>query len=118
MIVMLGLGASCGACVRYFLTNLIKKHQHLDFPFATMLLNLSGALLLGLLVGVQADQFQYAVLGTGFLGGYTTFSTFNTELFSLINDKNYRGAILYGFISYLGGICCAFLGFALGAHCI
>ena len=77
MIWMLGLGASAGACVRYFLTNLIKKHVKGSFPLATFFLNVSGALVLGFVVGIRLKTLSYAILGTGFLGGYTTFSTFN-----------------------------------------
>lgn len=117
MVVMLGIGASLGAVVRYFLTNLIKQHQRINFPFATLFLNISGAFLLGMLIGIKTTPTLYAVIGTGFLGGYTTFSTFNTELFALIHDKEYPGAILYAMISYVIGICCAFLG-ALVGNCL
>lgn len=118
MIWMLGLGASAGACVRYFLTNLIKKHVKGSFPLATFFLNVSGALVLGLVVGIKLKTLSYAILGTGFLGGYTTFSTFNTELFALLDDHNYRMALLYGILSYVIGISFAFLGFMLGQHLI
>lgn len=116
MIWMLGLGASAGACVRYFLTNLVKKHVKGPFPFATFFLNISGAFVLGLIVGIKLKTLQYAILGTGFLGGYTTFSTFNTELFALLDDHNYGMALLYGILSYVIGIIFAFLGFMLGQH--
>ena len=118
MIWMLGLGASVGACVRYFLTNLIKKHVKGSFPLATFFLNVSGALVLGFVVGIKLKTLSYAILGTGFLGGYTTFSTFNTELFALLDDHNYRMALLYGILSYVIGISFAFLGFMLGQHLI
>ena len=113
MIWMLGLGASAGACVRYFLTNLIKKHVKGSFPLATFFLNV-----LGFVVGIKLKTLSYAILGTGFLGGYTTFSTFNTELFALLDDHNYRMALLYGILSYVIGISFAFLGFMLGQHLI
>lgn len=118
MIWMLGLGASIGACVRYFLTNLIKKYVKGLFPLATFFLNISGALVLGFFVGIKLKTLSYAILGTGFLGGYTTFSTFNTELFALLDDRNYKMALLYGILSYVVGISFAFLGLMLGQHLI
>lgn len=118
MIWMLGLGASAGACVRYFFTNLIKKHAKSNFPYATLFLNVSGAFLLGLVVGIKLNSTAYAVIGTGFLGGYTTFSTFNTELFTLLDNHNYSAALAYGGLSYLIGISCAFLGLMVGQHII
>ena len=114
MVGVLGMGASLGACVRYFLTNFGKKHFGIHFPFATLFLNVTGALLLGILTGLKLNSAITTVLGTGFLGGYTTFSTFNTELFTLLDDKDYRGARIYFVISYVVGISCAFLGLMIG----
>ncbi|GAA2228982.1 hypothetical protein GCM10010400_77750 [Streptomyces aculeolatus] len=67
--------------MRYFLTNLIKKHVKGSFPLATFFLNVSGALVLGFVVGIKLKTLPYAILGTGFLGGYTTVTT---ELFALL----------------------------------
>lgn len=114
MIWMLGLGASAGACVRYLLTNIVKAHVKGDFPLATFILNVTGALMLGLVVGVKLSSLPYAIIGTGFLGGYTTFSTFNNELFSLVKSHNYRMAVIYALTSYIIGIGFAFLGFGIG----
>ena len=69
MIWMLGLGASAGACVRYFLTNIVKAHLKEDFPLATFILNVTGALMLGFIVGIKLNSLLYAIIGTGFLGG-------------------------------------------------
>ncbi|HJD09459.1 MAG TPA: fluoride efflux transporter CrcB [Candidatus Ligilactobacillus faecavium] len=114
MIWMLGLGASAGACVRYLLTNIVKAHVKGDFPLATFILNVTGALMLGLVVGIKLSSLPYAIIGTGFLGGYTTFSTFNNELFSLVKSYNYRMAVIYALTSYIIGIGFAFLGFGIG----
>ncbi|KRM53515.1 fluoride efflux transporter CrcB [Ligilactobacillus araffinosus] len=114
MIWMLGLGASAGACVRYLLTNIVKTYVKGDFPWSTFILNVTGALMLGLIVGIKLNSLPYAIVGTGFLGGYTTFSTFNNELFSLVRDHDYRMAIIYALASYIIGIGFAFLGFGIG----
>ena len=114
MIWLLGLGASAGACVRYYLTNLIKFHLRSPFPYATLILNLSGTLILAFFVGMHLNHVLYTVLGIGFLGGYTTFSTFNTELFTLIHSCNYKKALLYGFSGYIIGPIIAALGLFIG----
>lgn len=114
MIWMLGLGASTGACVRYLLTNIIKGHIKEKFPLATFILNVTGALMLGLIVGIKLNSLLYGIIGTGFLGGYTTFSTFNNELFSLLHNRNYSMAIIYMLTSYVIGILFAFLGYNIG----
>lgn len=114
MLWMIGLGAAGGACVRYFLTNLVKRRIKIKFPWATLFLNLTGALALGIITGIGLSGWKSLLIGTGFLGGYTTFSTLNTEFFVLLNDKNYSGAFLYGGLSYILGIVLAFLGFTLG----
>ncbi|WP_075529434.1 fluoride efflux transporter FluC [Ligilactobacillus sp. WC1T17] len=106
---MVAFGAGLGALVRYNLTNIYKKHAHTVFPWITLIINLSGAFLLGLVKTTDAALF----LGTGFLGGYTTFSTYNTELLALIQDKYYRQAGIYFVISAFLGPLCAFLGWYL-----
>ena len=81
---------------------------------ATFILSVTGALMLGLVVGIKLSSLPYAIIGTGFLGGYTTFSTFNNELFSLVKSHYYRMAVIYALTSYIIGIGFAFLGFGIG----
>lgn len=119
-LLLAGLGASCGAILRYVLTNYGKGHwewigkRFLNLPIPTLVINLSGAFILGFIFAIKVSTFCYAFLGTGVLGGYTTFSTLNTELVGLYHSKNYRGLTLYIIFSYLGGLLCLFLGYALG----
>ncbi|WP_297818580.1 fluoride efflux transporter CrcB [uncultured Lactobacillus sp.] len=109
-----GIGASLGAAVRYAITNFGKKHWSHIFPFATMLINLSGALLLGFLFARQVSPIIYAFLGTGILGGYTTFSTLNVELAGQIRDRQYTRFFLYLLTSYAGGLVFVYCGYILG----
>lgn len=110
----IGLGASLGAAARYAITNFGKKHWSHVFPFATLLINLSGAFLLGLLFAKHVSPVVYAFIGTGILGGYTTFSTMNTELANQVRDKQYGKFLLYLIASYAGGLILVFLGYLLG----
>ena len=94
-IIIAGLGASLGAILRYFITNYGKKHweelkkHYLNLPFPTLFINLTGTLILGFVFGIKVNPFFYALVGTGVMGGYTTFSTLNTELVALYHSKNY-----------------------------
>ena len=100
-----GFGAIWGAILRYGITNYGKKHWSEKFPYATLLINLTGAFLLG---------FIYALIGTGVLGGYTTFSTLNVELLSHWRDRNYSVFTSYALLSYGGGLILVFLGYKIG----
>ena len=114
-----GIGASIGAMLRYAITNYGKKHwewignKFSNLPTPTLFINLTGAFILGFIFGIKTNVFIYAIVGTGVLGGYTTFSTMNTELVELYKSKNYRGFIFYALSSYLGGLILVFVGFYL-----
>lgn len=60
-----------------------------QLPFSTLFIHLSGAFILGLLFALKLPVFVYALVGTGVLGGYTTFSTLNSELLALWHDRKY-----------------------------
>lgn len=114
-----GIGASIGAMLRYAITNYGKKHwewigtKFSNLPTPTLFINLTGAFILGFVFGIKTNVFIYAIVGTGVLGGYTTFSTMNTELVELYKSKNYRGYIFYALSSYLGGLILVFVGYYL-----
>lgn len=112
MLIGVGCGAAVGACLRYGLTTLIKARQTSLFPWATLIINLSGAFLIGVLFKLLTGQ-SYAILATGLLGGYTTFSTFNVELWSLCRNRKYLLAMLYFFSSVILGIFAVLLGINL-----
>ncbi|GHV97934.1 putative fluoride ion transporter CrcB 2 [Lactobacillus nasalidis] len=116
MIFAVGFGASLGALARFGLTNYGKKHwmRQTAFPWPTLVINLSGAFLLGLVFALNLPAFVYAFLGTGVLGGYTTFSTLNTEMLSLADSGKKRLLKRYLLASYLGGICLLTAGYYLG----
>ncbi|MDH5100079.1 fluoride efflux transporter CrcB [Lactobacillus kefiranofaciens] len=119
-LLLAGLGASLGAMLRYAITNYGKRHwewidkRFSNLPIPTLFINLTGAFILGLIFGIGTSIFFYALVGTGALGGYTTFSTMNTELVELYKSENYRGLAFYAIFSYLGGVILVFLGFYVG----
>lgn len=113
MIIVVGFGAALGALLRFAVTNFFQLHGWDRFPWATLLLNLSGAFLLGILAGRGLKAGWYAFLGTGVLGGYTTFSTFQTELFGLLHSGRYVAGVGYFLMSACGFIC-GLLGMIIG----
>lgn len=106
--------------IRYAITNYGKRHwewfgkKFSNLPIPTLFINLTGAFILGFVFGIKANVLVYAIVGTGVLGGYTTFSTMNTELVELYKSKNYRGLTFYALASYLGGLILVFTGYYLG----
>ena len=99
MIVVLTLFAgACGAVARFLLDSSIKQRWQSPFPWATVLINVTGSLLLGGLAGLvlfhgQAAAWQ-TIVGTGFCGGYTTFSTASFETVRLVQQNRRLLALL------------------------
>ncbi|MFD6856431.1 fluoride efflux transporter CrcB [Rhodococcus sp. NPDC060086] len=97
MTLWVALAGSLGALTRFVVDGEIRSRRSLQFPWATMVVNVSGSLLLGVLVGLvlwhDADQRLEVVLGVGFCGGYTTFSTVSVEAVRLIHEGRYRAAL-------------------------
>lgn len=91
-----GVGAGC----RFVLDGVVKARVSPGFPWATFLINASGSLVLGLVTGLVTagalpDEWS-PVIGTGFLGGYTTFSTAMVETMNLTRQNRHRAAALNG----------------------
>ena len=108
VIIYLALACGVGALVRYFLSSL---NQERVLPLGTLLANLLGCFLIGLLYNYVEDKELYAILATGFCGGLTTFSTLNDELQRLLSYK--KEFFSYFLLTYLGGLVAIFLGILL-----
>ncbi|EFV78381.1 MULTISPECIES: fluoride efflux transporter CrcB [Cytobacillus] len=111
---MVGMGGFFGAICRLWVSQVINKRIVSRFPAATLVINLSGSLLLGIMVGSGIEGSLFMLIGTGFMGAFTTFSTFNLEAIQLHMDKRKKELILYNVLSYGGGILLALLGIELG----
>ena len=107
------LGAGLGASVRYLMTQVLKSRARV-FPWATFIINITGALLLGFLHNKSTSSHILLLLGTGFLGGYTTFSTFQVELVTLVNNRKQKMMLIYLSLTVICGILAAYCGSWLG----
>jgi CrcB protein len=113
--VYVGLGSMLGGVSRYGMTLVTQNYAALALPFGTLISNIAGCLLIGLIAGIGASSQVLSsemrlLLATGFCGGFTTMSSFVYELGQFIQDKEYFYASSY-FVASLGG---AGLAFVLG----
>ena len=112
------LGGVLGANARYLLDGWIAAWLGPAFPYGTLVINVSGSMILGILYGVLEARTLSPVLrlvvGIGFLGAYTTFSTFTYETIRLVEDGSLLRAFVYVAGSVLTGLAAVFLGLATG----
>jgi CrcB protein len=117
------IGAALGGVARYYLASAIQQRVGPTFPWATLVINVRGGLLLGVLLryalatpSVSADL--RALLTTGFCGGYTTFSTYSYETATLLEDGQYGRAGTYALASVVLALVATFAGFVLARELI
>lgn len=110
---LVGLGAIPGALSRYYLTIAFAQRLGTAFPYGTLFINLTGAFTIGFFMALPLDSLPIGsnlrlLVATGFLGAYTTFSTYGLETVTLLQTGNYGRSLLYwaGSIG-LGGIAVA-----------
>src|SRR5579871_1940975 len=97
LVTYIAIGAALGGVARFLLGSFIQQRAGPSFPAGTMVVNLTGAFLLGFLVKLATQSASItpemrAFLTTGFCGGYTTFSTFSYETTMLLEDGQYGTA--------------------------
>ncbi|MEU7690865.1 fluoride efflux transporter CrcB [Microbispora hainanensis] len=113
------LGGIVGAPARYLLDRLVQRLHDSVFPWGTLSVNLSGAFVLGLLFGAHdhlgLPTAMLTLLGTGFCGAFTTFSTFGFETVRLLEEGSVLEAGLNALGSLVFGVLAAAAGFALAA---
>lgn len=107
------IGGAFGAMLRYILDAKVKKRFGKAFPWGTLTVNILGAGLLGALHGAGTGTAVEALLGTGFCGALTTFSTFELDNVHLIQNGEHTKAAVNIFVSILLGILVFALLYAL-----
>jgi CrcB protein len=118
LLTYIALGSAAGGLARYLIGVAVQSRSTVGFPVATLLINVTGSLLLGFLIRYYvlspdvSAEFR-AMITTGFCGGYTTFSAFSFETASLIEDGDYARAGLYIALSVGLSLAATFGGFAI-----
>jgi CrcB protein len=117
-VVLLALAGGIGAAVRFMVDGFMRQRFKTALPWGTILINVSGSLALGFLAGLlmrgQAPESLFLIVGTGFLGGYTTFSTASLETIRLIQSGRTGLALLNGLGSMAASVLAAAAGVGFG----
>ena len=116
-ILAVGIGGFFGSIFRYLISYYINISTHSTFPFGTLIVNIVGSFLIGIIIAAALEgdlnKSMRLLLATGFCGGFTTFSSFSYEFFSLLQHEQTGYAFLYAIASFILGLAFVWLGFYL-----
>jgi fluoride exporter len=111
--VILSVAGGVGAVLRYLVSGAVQERAGAGFPAGTMAVNLSGAFLLGLVVGADGVTSSWAIALAGFLGGFTTYSTWMVETLRIGLVRLRPLALVNLMAGLAGGVVLAALGYSL-----
>jgi len=119
--VFIGLGGFLGSIARYGLTSLVQTKTESIFPYGTMLVNILGCFIIGLLMTLFQERIVVSqnirlFLIIGILGGFTTFSSFSYDTFAMMKTGNFLGAGLNAGVSLFGCLIATWFGFYIGEN--
>jgi len=117
-ILLIGSGGFIGSVARYFFSKLNLSVNLLSIPVGTLLVNITGSLLIGMLMAVSERSTLLSTdsrlfLMVGLCGGFTTFSSFTMENLTLMHNGQFLPVILYTGASLLLGFLAVFFGYAI-----
>lgn len=112
-ILLVGVGGFLGAVARFSISQILNNTSS-RIPIGTLIINLVGSFLLGVLIGGGADMKILLLLGTGFAGAFTTFSTLKLEMIKLFLKNHKREFLVYTVATYGGGLFMAYFGYVIG----
>ncbi|HEX4725026.1 MAG TPA: fluoride efflux transporter CrcB [Pseudonocardiaceae bacterium] len=114
-VLLVALGAMVGAPMRYLTDRLVQSRHDSVFPWGTLAVNLAGCLVLGVLAGSGAAGTSplYVLVGTGFCGALTTYSTFSYETVRLAQERAYFYAVANVLVSVVAGLGAALIGYTV-----
>ncbi len=116
---MVGIGGFLGSVARYWVGNYIGNRMGMRFPFGTVAINISGSFLIGLVVTLISQRAHWNanwsyLVPIGFIGAYTTFSTFELETFRSLHEGEIIIAFLNVIVSVVLGYIAVWLGVVMG----
>ncbi|MFP3467280.1 fluoride efflux transporter CrcB [Leifsonia sp. SIMBA_070] len=118
LVLAVAVAGGVGAVLRFVVDGALRSVLRVGYPIGTTIINVSGSFLLGLVTGLALAHGLpaewRAVLGTGLLGGYTTFSTASYETVRLAQQRRYRAALVNGLGMLVLAVAAAGLGLWLG----
>ncbi|MBI3441595.1 MAG: fluoride efflux transporter CrcB [Proteobacteria bacterium] len=114
MIIAIALGGGLGSVIRNYSITAATNLWGQAFPYGTLLVNVLGSFIIGALMEIMALKWQVsletrAFLVTGFLGGFTTFSTFSLDVLKLVETDQYLASLLYVSLSVTLSLAAIFL---------
>ena len=112
---IIGLGGAAGSMLRYAVQKIFNIQSAAAFPTGTLLVNISGCFLIGILWGIASRTLSWneemkLLLMTGFCGGFTTFSAFTLEGIGLLKESKTALFIIYITASVIGGLLATLIG--------
>ncbi|MBK7035933.1 MAG: fluoride efflux transporter CrcB [Chitinophagales bacterium] len=118
LVLLIGFAGFLGTIARYLSGQLIYKFLPIAFPFGTLIVNILGCFIIGIVYGWFEKENIYSnewklIFATGFCGGFTTFSAFSIENIQLLREGQFGIALLYIFVSVVIGISATFGGVSL-----
>ncbi|MDL9948791.1 fluoride efflux transporter CrcB [Gordonia sp. ABSL11-1] len=118
-ILLVMVAGAVGAVARFVVDGAVKHRRPARFPWATLVINVTGSLLLGAIAGLvifhSAPDELKVVIGTGFCGGYTTFSTASFESVRLVEGRQGAKSLVYPIASLVGSVVGCVAGLALAS---
>ena len=117
----IGLGGFLGSIARFGLASLIQNKTESLFPYGTMVVNIVGCFMIGLLMTLFQERIVVSqnirlFLIIGILGGFTTFSSFSYDTLALMKSGNFLGAGLNSGLSLFGCLIATWFGFYIGEN--
>ncbi|MGA9213493.1 fluoride efflux transporter CrcB [Kaistella sp.] len=113
------LGGGLGSVLRFLISNYTQKLWNINsFPMGTFVVNMIGCFLIGVFTSyfIRVDNYLKFLLISGFCGGFTTFSTFSAENYSLWQSGNYLVLLFYILLSIMVGLIAVYLGLQMARN--
>ena len=120
-LIAIALGGAMGSVARFLAANMVATQLGARFPYGTLMVNLVGSFLIGLTYILIVEKFKMSaeirgLVMVGFLGAFTTFSTFSLELLDMLKSGVLVGAAFYLLVSVIVGVANVWLGMQLGKN--